>query len=231
LSKDGPSFVHTKRSNRAQHDITQNSNRFSHFDVQESNNQYFTVMPKNKPDTGDMKYLTIFILIIFFLPTLFCAQSVSVSNAPLSVCEVLHNSSKYAGKIIQIRGEWHGSWVEDKCDKQIQTENHKWPNMIHLAYTQSLGKNDAPVEWVFGPYDYDPLVNRAMRLISPVYATITGRLEVRTLLIPSPNGGLPGTGGYGHQSALPARIVIKEIKDIVGQGLRENVPEISNRDD
>jgi hypothetical protein len=178
-----------------------------------------------------MKYSTIFIATIIFLPTILCAQSTPVSTTPLSVCEVLHNSSKYDGKIIQVRGEWHGSWVEDKCDKQLQTESHKWPNAIHLANTLSLGKNDKPVDWFFGPYDYDPLINRAIRLKPPVYATIKGRFDVRTQLVTSPNGGPPSTSGYGHQGVLPARIVIKEIKDFVGQGLRETETEIINRDD
>ena len=168
---------------------------------------------------------------ILFLPTLLCAQSIPVSATPLSVCEVLHNSSKYAGKIIQVRGEWRSNSLVDKCDKQLQTESHKWPDAILLIFTQNLHENDEPVDWFFGPYDFDPLVNQLMRLKPPVYATITGRFEVRTRLIPSPNGGPPNAGGYGHLGALPARIVMKEIKDIVGQGVLETEPKVLNVDD
>jgi hypothetical protein len=150
---------------------------------------------------------------------------------PLTVCHVMQNLPLYSGKIVRIRGDWHGSYLEDKCDKQLQTGNHQWPNSILLILTQNLRDYDEPVDWFFGINEYNSLFRELLQFKPPVYATIVGRIDARAQLSPSPNGGSPVPYGYGHLGAFAARIVIKEIKDIMGKELRDSEPKIEYLDD
>jgi hypothetical protein len=109
---------------------------------------------------------------------------------PLTVCEVLQNLPLYSGKLIQIRGEWRGSALWDQCPKQIQTEDHEWPNAIYLICKESLLKREEPVDWSFGIYDYDQLWIQTLHYKLPVYATFEGRLDARAELLPKPDSGV-----------------------------------------
>lgn len=139
---------------------------------------------------------------------------------PLTVCQILQNLRLYDGNLIQVRGEWHGSYIEDKCQMPLQTEDHKWPDEITVEGPFNLHGNDETVNWSFTPDDYIASFSELLRFKGPVYATIVGRLDARAQLIHYPNGST-NPGGYGHLGYYPARIVVKQIKDIVGSGLRD----------
>jgi hypothetical protein len=154
-------------------------------------------------------------------------QASTVQEGPLTVCQVLQNLSLYSGKLIQIRGEWRGSALWDQCPKQIQTEDHKWPNAIYLICKESLLKREEPVDWSFGIDDYNQLWIQTLHYKLPVYATFEGRLDARAELSPNPeNGGPRGPFGYGHLGYYSARIIIRKIIDILGSGFLEHPREI-----
>lgn len=95
---------------------------------------------------------------------------------------------------------------------------------IYLEYPQNLRQHDKPVDWNFGPTEFNRMFEKARYYDGPVYATIAGRLDPRAELSTYPNGSrLPY--GYEHLNAFPERIVLKEIKDLTGVGLRKEPKE------
>ena len=145
---------------------------------------------------------------------------------PFTVCYVLQNLDSLGGKIIQVRGAWYGGEMREECKTQLKTEDHVWPSAIYLVTTDFLDKEDEPVDWIFLGDDFEKAFRERNRYKGPVNATIIGRLDARAELSPDPGGGHPVPFGYGHLNAYPARIVIMEIKDIVGSELRKAGEEI-----
>jgi hypothetical protein len=139
------------------------------------------------------------------------------SETPLTVWQVLQNLPAYAGKIIQVRGEWHGGYLDEDCPTPLKTEKHEWPNSILLVYPSNLRKEDQSVEYGFmTPADYDQLFLNTLKNYKKMRATVSGRLDAKAELFPDPRSGEPRPYGYGHLNYWPARIIMMEIKDIKG---------------
>jgi hypothetical protein len=151
---------------------------------------------------------------------LLAMSQLGYSQEPLTVCQVLKDLDAYSGKIIQVRGIWRGAFLEEECPKALQTEGYTWINRILLFNTGNSANREKPVDWVFGHMESWPAFKELLRYKGNVYATITGRLDARAKLSPSPNGGPPVPFGYGHLGVYPARIVMKAIENIVGSELK-----------
>jgi len=145
---------------------------------------------------------------------------------PFTVCNVLENLDAYSGKIIQIRGLL-GYGIEDKCETQLQVAGRKWPNNIYIVGTDSLDMWDNPANWRFDTHDLDSAWKKASQestqFNDDVSATIIGRLETRWAVFQE------GPSLLGYLNYFPARIIVKEIKDIEGPRipLKEYVPIIN----
>jgi hypothetical protein len=131
---------------------------------------------------------------------------------PFTVCHVLQNLDAYSGKIIQISGVWRGYDIEDNCETQLQVAGHKWPNAMQVIATDFLDMWDDPINWSFDSHEMELAFNRLLQFMDNGNATIIGKLEAKWEVFPEG----PSLLGYGHLGYYPARIIVKEIKDIEG---------------
>ena len=149
-------------------------------------------------------------------------------SEPLTVCQVLQNLPFYAGRLLQIRGKWNGSNLEGECNVPLQLEDHRWPSKILLTHPSRLSKSegDEPVNWELSSSLDDFFIESLRKLKTPIFATIMGRLDVGSHLTTNSKGQFLVLWGYGHLNYFPARMIIKEISNIVGSGRRKEGEEI-----
>ena len=147
---------------------------------------------------------------------------------PFSVCHVLENLDYYSGKIIQIKGIWRGAVIEDVCETHLQDLRRKWPNSIYMITKDSLNMWDDPVGWNFNNNDMELAISNQSQFSenkntiiigdeAKITATVIGKLEAKKELFPDIGVALLG---YMHYDYHPARMIIKEIKDIEKSRLR-----------
>jgi hypothetical protein len=168
-----------------------------------SQGQYF-----NAANAHMKKFIILGIQFVYFALNSGNAQTEPIKMEPFDLCHVLQNLDSLAGKIIQVRGEWQGAFlVADKCPKPLIANGHEWPNAINLDYSETVFDSGNPVDWIFGPEESDPAFKELERVQpGPVYATIVGRLDVRSI-------------GYGHLNYYPARIVMIAIRNIISSNI------------
>jgi hypothetical protein len=137
---------------------------------------------------------------------------------PLTVCQVLQDLQKYRGKTIEVRGNWQGDILIDKCEMNLTTGDHQWPNALYLKSTVGTGG----IFDVIRTIDRNAFDKAWSELIhlqpGPVTATIVGELNAREKMEVSlgpRNNHVPN--GFGHMGVFPAQIQIKAIKDIIGE--------------
>ena len=140
---------------------------------------------------------------------------------PLTVCEVLEDLAAYRGKIIEVRGEWQGGYLIDRCPP-LRTGNHTWPNAILTVQPDDfMVRIQEPVNWrmdadAYNRADRDFIRAARSKEESVVKATFIGRLDAReSLFLVTEGVPRPIPGGFGHLGVFPARLVINTVKDLV----------------
>ncbi|HWQ90351.1 MAG TPA: hypothetical protein VN673_01675 [Clostridia bacterium] len=108
---------------------------------------------------------------------------------------------------------------QDGCPKELATGNRRWPPVLNLAAAEDVWQREGQ-KFTFRTDHrrWDQLERTAIEAGKQgqsveIWATIVGQVgsvERRVL----PNGSVVG-GGYGHLGALPAELVVKEVKDVV----------------
>jgi hypothetical protein len=169
-----------------------------------------------------MKILAIVVLSCVMLSNPIQNQPIPINQTPLSFCEVLHNLAEYNGKVIQIRGEWHGALVGD-CSA-LKTGKYKWRNEIEVTDPggPSVAFIGPPVSWNNSDTERNYASYRkawtewselpkSRKPKMTVMATVVGRLDAR---LPLRLDELGNPVGFGHLNMAPARLVFSEVKDI-----------------
>jgi hypothetical protein len=130
---------------------------------------------------------------------------------------VIEHLELFRGKEIEIRGVWRGGYITGNC-KAPKTGSYEWVAAIWLEFPENLASfpNEA-VAWEMDRELWRNAESELQRLINlrredpTVEATLGGRFDSPARLMASE--GRP-TNGYGHLNGFPARIVIRDIKDI-----------------
>jgi hypothetical protein len=138
-------------------------------------------------------------------------------EAPLTVCQVLQDLDLYRGKIIAVRGDWHGISLEDSCKMKLKTGDYAWPNALYLRPTRGMDRRTGVEIWTIDRNTHDKAISELLRFSGPVTATIYGQLEAKEKLEVYTEGisrRIPL--GFGPNGEFPAEIIETEIKDIVG---------------
>ena len=146
------------------------------------------------------------------------AGTIAAQDRPLSVCEVLKDREALDQKIIAIRDieidTSEGGWLKGSgCGDSIVIGGASWPVTIWIS-TSRMNIESAG----FRAADYVASVNRVKQeLATQGYNRRTDKLRVTyiglfvTVQEPGPRNKPPT--GYGHQSAAPATLVVKEVRD------------------
>jgi hypothetical protein len=111
------------------------------------------------------------------------------------------------------------------CSKGFITDGYRWPRGLHLVWPgYSLGsyfegktvsipfeRNQSNMDWILALYEKHKKLNTHLRL----YVTVTGKLLMKDsyMVHDSGYGRKHSDDGFGHLGAVPAQIVVKEIKD------------------
>jgi hypothetical protein len=94
--------------------------------------------------------------------------------------------------------------------------------MIWIEFPANLSLlKEAPVEWTLDEKVWEQAVADLAQLAKDssgerIEATVVGRLDTPERLEVSPGGNFatPTPNGYGHLNVYPARLVIKNIRDV-----------------
>jgi len=141
-------------------------------------------------------------------------------NQPeVSVCEILKNPDRYDGKVVPVRGRWMSSsstYLASTCTRGRDDLDLPQPYVHGISIMPRSRRNqyrpDAKSEQV---------LESAMRAIQAgrhVRVTLVGRVEVlrrgEYRVGRNPYSGSPITRGYGHLGRFPARIAVREAKNL-----------------
>jgi hypothetical protein len=148
---------------------------------------------------------------------------------PFGVCEVLQNVKKFNGKVIEIRGEWAGSYaLVGECSVSLKTGDKTWANGIAIATPESVNRDintlsdtsERP-DWNLDNDALDLAYDAAARLLSSngpntkVFATFVGRVDFTPELLGKAGPpSAPTISGFGHLNAFPARLVLINIRGV-----------------
>lgn len=138
----------------------------------------------------------------------------------ISVCDVLADLDSYRDRIAAVRGVFtYRGLRQDGCPTELITGNRHWPPVLDLAAVEGVWQRDGQ-KFTFRTdhAGWDGLERTAIEAGKQgqsveIWVTIVGQVgavERRVL----PDGRVIG-GGYGHLGALPAELVVKEVKDVV----------------
>lgn len=144
----------------------------------------------------------------------------------ISVCDVLADLDSYRDRIAAVRGVFtYRGLRQDGCPTELITDNRHWPPVLDLAAVEGVWQRDGQ-KFTFRTdhAGWDGLERTAIEAGKQgqsveIWATIVGQVgavERRVL----PDGRVIG-GGYGHLGALPAELVVKEVKDVVVKPFRD----------
>jgi hypothetical protein len=155
------------------------------------------------------------------------AQSaqVSIVGVPVvTVCEALHDLSRYNGESIIVVGRLghtdEGSWLSEDCENQIKTGEYKWANAISTTYALS-DVEPPPILPKGFKWDRDLLTNKLKEVqrttklqvlkehnYSDKWVAFFGRFETRLPLQVVVGGGGKLMGyGFGHLNGAPAQLI------------------------
>lgn len=167
---------------------------------------------------------------ISFLSIIVAATLPAVFSQPtkpiLSVCDLIANRNRYAGRIVLVRGierGGHGAWLvaDPACQHELVTRGVKWPNIIYLAYPD----NQSKIESYHAPFKVDwKSVERVQQEVERsgfdpdrdyVVKTFEGLLLTYSNLENRVTPGIPGALrlGFGPLGEAPAQLLIKRVKD------------------
>jgi len=136
----------------------------------------------------------------------------------LTVCQALHDSTRYGGRTVIIVGRSvgtsEGSWLDEDCGLDLTIEGHKYQTIISTAYVVS---QFAPPPMKPQGFRWDKRLLKTV--LSEVKKTtqlppgarwyaVYGRLETAaTRSFVLSDGRTATTRGYGHLSGAPAQVV------------------------
>jgi hypothetical protein len=152
----------------------------------------------------------------------------SIVGVPVvTVCEALHDLSRYHGKSIVVVGRFgstdEGSWLSEDCERKIVTNGYTWADTISTTYSSS--EVESPPGLPKGFKWNRELLTKKLKDVqkttklqvlkednySDKWVAIFGRFETRLPLqvVTGGSGKLMGYG-FGHLNTAPAQLISDE---------------------
>lgn len=151
--------------------------------------------------------------------------SCPVATTEISICDLFRDLRACQNQIVTVRGVLLSTFefvalVDPKCPHRFITESDgrsvAWPVQLDLALPgdQSLGKTSKEMRAKFELLRAPARLLREHGLLSEARATITGKLELKSVYRHvNIDRDRPYGAGFGHLGAFPGRLEIYSIRE------------------
>lgn len=134
----------------------------------------------------------------------------------LTVCELSRDYSRYDGRLIAVRGVYHGD-LRQRCPQKCAT-GEPWPSAVNLVDDKYPAVGETAVRFSTDYASWDALDIAVLQIAKEgrrveVWVTVVGQLRARSA---SPLGPCDrvATRSYGHLGMYAAELVVKRVSDV-----------------